>query len=287
MSLDNKSYKYHKIFCDLLLEAGDYAAQSQAAVKTKFKDGEQAVTETDLYVSKLAHERLASVINQKDYILLDEESIGAVGTPESVFKEYDNLIILDPIDGTAGYAMGRDFWGVILAHWHKGIPIWGGLYLPKRQTLIVNEGSSATCLTMAGTDAEKRVELSAKPIPINSQTYIETHRTNHLAADKEFLKQKAWFNTPESAIQAAYSVLQGQAAAAVISTVYSLWDMAATMALANSAGLTVLDLYNGKEKKVFTAEDITSSWKMERDLLICHPENANTLINLFAEDRKT
>lgn len=277
-------YPYQDCFCSFLLEVGAYARKQQAHCKTSFKAGQQAVTDVDLEVSRRARIAFAPILEQKGFVLVDEESIDKAGTPDQVFADYDDLIILDPIDGTAGYAMGRGYWGINLAHWHRGKPVWGGFYLPAQRTLIFTQDGKAMCRTEIGTEDDATAALQARPIEITSQTFIDVFRSNHLGANQDPLHQKAWFNTPESAVQSAAVVLQGQSAATVVVTANSIWDIAPLAALTGQAGLGLYDLATGQDVRDFSAANFKADWKLPLPLLVCHPHNLQAVRALFAGD---
>jgi fructose-1,6-bisphosphatase/inositol monophosphatase family enzyme len=107
------------------------------------KSDASLVTETDLAISRLARERLAPYLADPRQILVDEETICAVGPPATVFRMPSYQWVLDPIDGTSSYALGRDGFGVCLALLHRRRPLLAGLSLPAKGILLLADGERA------------------------------------------------------------------------------------------------------------------------------------------------
>ena len=75
------------------------------------------VTKTDKHVEKILIEELSKT--KKNYSFLSEE----VGSIQN--KDKDNIWIIDPIDGTRSYVIGRPLWGTLISLAFKGEPIIG------------------------------------------------------------------------------------------------------------------------------------------------------------------
>lgn len=251
-----------------LLKAGDYARDVQKTVKTNFKAGEQAVTEADLAISKMAQEDLAHWLEQENHLLIDEESIDK--SPEEAFDQADYLWVLDPIDGTAGYAMGRLMWGVMLALVYRGKPVTGGIYLPVINRLLITEnGTSWSINTQTG----EKEELKAKAMALNSQTFVESYANEGIKTAAFGFNGKLWANTPEAAAQCFYSTLLNQSCGAVLVKGFSLWDIAAPMALAQNTGHQVFAFQEKEEWPLFRARDFRENWKLTQNYLMTHPDH--------------
>ena len=255
-----------------LLEAGDFALQNQKSAKTHFKDGEQIVTETDIAVSHLARKRLASWLDRPEHLLIDEESIDQAGTPSEAFAAADYLWALDPIDGTAGYALGRKMWGVSLGVFYKGEPLIGGIYLPALRELLLADATNVWRTENVGLPDAQESEIRCVEIPVNSQVFVEGFFGEGFKRSEGF-KKKVWMNTPESAVQGFYSALTLQAAGTTAVAEYSLWDAAAGFVLAQRAGFKIRSLDDGRDFVRFSAQDFKNDWKMNKDWLLCAEGN--------------
>ncbi len=96
------------------------------------------LTEADLAVSSF----LVDAINKhfpthhiKSEELSEDINVGA---------EYEWII--DPIDGTKNFAKKIPFWGVIIAVLHHGEPVYGAVYFPVSDQLILAEKGKGTTL---------------------------------------------------------------------------------------------------------------------------------------------
>ncbi len=253
---------------DFLLEAGEMALRKQDGIKRSYKEGQQALTEADLAVSALAQDRLSPFLAQSDHVLIDEESVSLA--PSEVFQNSEYQWVLDPIDGTAGYALGRKMWGISLGLLHKGAPVAGGIYMPAADYYLLSDGDASYRIDIS---SGRRVQLQCAKMEINSQIFVESfYGIGHAWGDSEF-SQKIWMNTPESAVQGGVSVLLGQSAGAILAKSYSIWDIVAILALARTAGFKTLSIADRSEWTRLSAKDFKDNWKLTSNWLVSHAEN--------------
>lgn len=264
---------------DFLLKAGAFALKNQKGVDSSFKDGQQIVTATDLAISAMAIKHFEPWLSQKDHILIDEESTNL--TPEEVFNNYEYQWILDPIDGTAGYALGRKMWGISLALLHHGKPLVGGIYLPVTNELLMSDGGKSYKIDTKSGD---KVELKTIKMDVNSQVFVESYWGGDIRWGKNFGQEKIWLNRPESAVQSFVSMLTNQAAGATFIKGYSVWDVAGAFVLASNTGYKVLSMECSSEWKQFTAEDFKDNWKLNKNWLLTHPENFEYISRALKEE---
>ncbi len=262
-----------------MLEAGELAVNAQRSITLHYKDGHQALTDTDLAISKLAYVRLASWLNQPGHILLDEESIDQVGTPEDVFAATEYQWALDPIDGTAGYAAGRKLWGVSLGLLHKGVPVAGGIYLPAIGEMLLADDEKAWRIEYPDTDKEHTTALQCKHMTVNSQIFVESYFGNGIEWGQDWSGNKIWMNTPESAIQGFFSAITGQAAGAVMVKGFAVWDVAASAAIALRAGFQIKGLEDDRLLTAYQSSDFKPNWKQKYNWLISHTANFDHIKN--------
>ena len=263
----NKQQAYSDIK-NFLIKAGDYALENQTGIKRNYKEGEQALTETDLAVSKIAQEDFADWLSQDGHILIDEESITL--TPEEAFASSKYQWVLDPIDGTAGYALGREMWGVSLGLLENGKPIIGGIYLPVQKKLLIADENAAHIINLNLVEQEP---IKAELMEVNSQIYVESFLGFDRHWGTDMSENKVWLNTPECAVQAFYSTYTNQSAGASFYQIFSLWDIAGSAAIAQHSGHKIMSLDDGREWERFTAQDFSDKWKLKEAWLLCHPDN--------------
>lgn len=128
------------------------------------KPGSQGpVTEADLAVDKMLHERLRDA--RPDYGWLSEET-----TDTQARLKADRLFIIDPIDGTRAFIEGNPTWSHSLAVAEGGQVIAAAVYLPMHDALyLATKGQGATLnglpLNVSGRgDLSGAEVLAAKPI---------------------------------------------------------------------------------------------------------------------------
>ncbi len=266
-----------------LHEAGALATEAQPSITMMLKDGDQALTETDLAISRLAHQRLAHWLSQSGHVLIDEESIDQVGSPQEIFRNSEFQWVLDPIDGTAGYAAGRQQYGISLGLLHKGKPILGGIYLPSRHELIFADGSQAWRTINAFTPMETTSCLKFSEKLVNSQTFVESYFGKIWSWDSSFSPRTFWLNTPESAVQGFFSLFSGQAVGATWVPLYSIWDVAAAAAIGQQAGFITKTMRNKNSFELFDSTNVKPNWKITESWLCCAPSNFDTIRNGLME----
>lgn len=251
-------------------EAGTLAVQNQGQAKISYKDGNQALTETDLAISNLAQQRLKTWFDQPDHMLIDEESIKL--TPDEVFTKSEYQWCLDPIDGTAGYALGRKLYGISIGICHKGKPLLGVIYLPAIHELLIADEDKAWRTENPFSAQAKESPLQCRTMDVHSQIFVESY-FGKIATWDGLFSGKIWLNTPESAVQGFASVLTLQAAGATMTTMFSIWDVAAAAAIAQRSGFIIRSLSNGRVFTEFEPNDFKSNWKLSGTWLICADQN--------------
>jgi len=267
--------KVNEAIRDFLLEAGAHALKIQKNIDCRYKKGQQAVTQADLDISHMATEKLSYWLEQDDHVLIDEESVDTIAAPEDVFKKTRYQWVLDPVDGTAGYALGRDRWGISLGLMEEGVPVGGGFYMPALGALVLMENGQATCTNV--TTGEKTPMPMARSMDVNSQIFVESYigLEGYWGAGAE--QNRAWINTPESALQGGYSTLMGQAAGMSFFEGFSIWDMVGIAAIANATGFKFMAMDDGRLFERFTGENYNENWKLKGRWILSHPDNYQVL----------
>lgn len=152
-----------------LAEAGALALSRQSEAIQFIKSDKSIVTETDMAISRLAHQRLARYLAEPGHILVDEETIAAIGPPAAVFSATSYQWVLDPIDGTSSYALGRDGFGVYLALLHRGRPLLAGCNLPARNILLLADHRQAYLVQHGA----RRPLTARRPPSFSAQHFLE------------------------------------------------------------------------------------------------------------------
>jgi myo-inositol-1(or 4)-monophosphatase len=109
-------------------EAGELAMRwfrpgAPTAARTDYKTGGSPVTEADLAVDAFLTERLRALFPDAGW--LSEETVDSADR-----LERETVLVVDPIDGTRGFAEGDARWAVSVALVRAGRPIAGAIAAP-------------------------------------------------------------------------------------------------------------------------------------------------------------
>lgn len=254
------------------MTAGALAVENQQKITVQLKNGKDALTETDLAVSKMAYDYFGDWLAMDGHILIDEESTDQIGKPDEVFANSTYQWVLDPVDGTAGYAMGRSLWGITLALLKNGEPLLGIIYLPAMKDMLVADLDKAVWIRNVGTPDAFETPLSVRDMELYGQTFVESYFGAGMAWDEKW-SRKIWINRPESAIQGFFSALVGQAAGATMINKFSIWDVAAAVVLAKRSGYQVRGMAEDRLLTSFTGQDFQDNWKLKTHWLLSSEKN--------------
>ena len=121
----------HRQIQNLMIEAGQKALsmREEGQLETSFKSADEnpysIVTEADKESSRILTTGLQELF--PDTMIISEEQ-----DAHSETGEYDNAIIIDPIDGTRGFSSGGNNFGVLVGFVENKNPVRGYAYYPGR-----------------------------------------------------------------------------------------------------------------------------------------------------------
>jgi myo-inositol-1(or 4)-monophosphatase len=157
-------------------------------------------------------------------------------------------MILDPIDGTAAYARGLNFYAISLALADDaGRPLLAILHLPGmgRWFVATFDASGATVHSVAetdrGLDVRPQVPRADPPPALTPDAYLWLGSDPHLRLDLSRWPGKVRALGATAAHLALLLDDTIDPIAAVV-TRYKIWDVAAGLALAEAAGFEIRDL---------------------------------------------
>lgn len=131
------------VFARAVLDAGELALGyfrpgERTSAKVSHKEGGSPVTEADILVDRFLERRLAPLFPDAGW--LSEET---ADSEQRLSK--DLVLVVDPIDGTRGFASGHAVWAIAVALIRQGRPIIGVVHAPAlRETYIAAQGAGAT-----------------------------------------------------------------------------------------------------------------------------------------------
>jgi len=205
---------------ELVLEAGRMAMAMRPSATIDRKADASFVTSADLAVQ----EYLIAEIGKRcpdDGFVAEEEGVGR--SPQAARR----LWVLDPIDGTASYALGLPGWGVSVGLVEDGRAVEGWFYEP-----VMDE------MFNAGPDRGMRYQgeparvLPDRPADRDTSIFVDSRFHQRLALDPSFPGKARSLGTTVGHL--AY-VASGRTEAAVVQNVHA-WDFAAGQAMLIHAG---------------------------------------------------
>jgi myo-inositol-1(or 4)-monophosphatase len=184
------------------------------------------VSEADLAVDRLLHERLATP--RPAYGWLSEESADRPARLQA-----RRVWIIDPIDGTRAFLAGLPDWTISAALVEDGSPVLAAIFNPNLAEFFAARRGHGSALNGA-------------PIAVSMRDRIEGSR---MIANKGLLERKVWTEPwpPTESVWAnsiAYRlalIAAGRADAALSITGKAEWDLAAAELLVQEAGGKVTD----------------------------------------------
>lgn len=222
-----------------VVEAGHVARDMAArGVASWSKENDSPVTEADMAVDALLHERLVGLA--PTYGWLSEET---ADHPERL--ERRRVWIVDPIDGTRAFMAGRADWGVAAALVEDGRPVAGALYAPITDELF---------LAVAGRGAS----LNGAPIGASAVETLAGARADGPAPWLDLIDPAGLLRRVPRIRSLALRIARvasGEIDAAFAAPNAHDWDLAAADLLVHEAGgrLTTLDglplIYNAPEPR--------------------------------------
>lgn len=217
-------------------EAGDLAlsffrpgAKTSAAV-TK-KPGGSLVTEADHAVNRLLEEKLRALVPDAGW--LSEESADS-----DKRLSQDLVLVVDPIDGTRGFANGERAWAVAVAVVYRQRPVVGIVYAPALGELYLAVKNGGAQLNGQAISCSMRKQLNASALVAGPLAMASEMRGVGLQFD---LLPKI----PSLALRIA-KVATGALDAGFVSADSHDWDVAAADLIVNEAGGRLTSLY-GRE----------------------------------------
>lgn len=125
--------------------------------RLKKEDSTQVLTDTDIEIGKYLVEEVKK--NYPNHNIIDEES-GVIDNGS------DFTWVIDPIDGTANFAVGVPTYGTMIGLLENDIPIAGGMSLPSFDQIIIAQKTKGAYLNGKRTRVTAETDLSKVLIAI-------------------------------------------------------------------------------------------------------------------------
>ena len=265
--------EFHDALLPLLEKAGKLALDMQSATEVEEKADKTVVTATDLAVTQLMLDGLKPLYTQPGHMMLDEEN---AGEPEEAARLLDAeyLWVMDPIDGTATYALGLPMWGVCVGVLRRGQPWLGFIYLPALGELYYADDKEGYVVTHAFTpQAKKRALAAPKPRP-QDMNFVALGTTLGKNGHHWDGKIAYPFGIHASCVTQAWTVA-GRVTAAIR---YSkVWDVVIAWPMFKHAGMQLLRYPDGQPLERITADLVGKNWYLEDIYFVCEPQKFSAL----------
>lgn len=236
----------------VLAQAGNRLIAAQPDVSWRLKSDGTFLTALDGEIQQTLKGPLLDIF--PGCVFVAEEDTSAL----TVARERKPRLILDPIDGTAAFARGFNFFSISLAVLNSnGEPRVGIVYLPSRGKWYAGAQEAAGWVSyhvsVAGGNVKAtslRTTVAQRPSWKMEDTYVYVSSNAHREIEMSSFEGKLRA-LGASASHLALLLDRTLDPGAVILTNYKLWDVVAGLPLAQSAGFEIRDLRRPKEAFVF------------------------------------
>ncbi len=154
---------YVKTLLSLVRDAGRIALRLIDDSHPGLKPDNSIITDGDLAISRLAHQRLRKLMATGRHALIDEEDPRKGDYLNEAFLERTPFIwAIDPIDGTRSYANRMPHYGISVGLIRNRKPWLGAVYFPSLRELFYCDGVRAYYVTDPFTRRAKSTQI--KPV---------------------------------------------------------------------------------------------------------------------------
>jgi myo-inositol-1(or 4)-monophosphatase len=217
--------------------AGQRAMEELSFIRVSVKGGSELVTQADARCQQIIVDRVKETY--PDHGFIAEE-----GKEGEIFKQPPRGAerlwwVIDPIDGTTNFAHGILSFTISIAVMHEGEPIVGVIFEPATDSMFTAVKGGEAQLNSRRITAGKDKMDKFSNVGLDSQ--FEDGVPGWTC---EIMKRTKFRNFGTVALQMSY-VAKGSLIATIVSCA-KLWDIAAGLAIARSAGAVITDWQGGK-----------------------------------------
>jgi fructose-1,6-bisphosphatase/inositol monophosphatase family enzyme len=260
---------------DFLKAAGRIASRQQKSLSANLKPDMSIVTQADLNISRLFRKRIENYLTIKGHRVLDEEDLPS---SRDLFKTGTEYIwTLDPIDGTNTYYHGFPLWAIAVGLYRNFRPYLGAIYMPSTGELLYTDGTNSYFVSGAFSRREKIIILNKNRKQVFTGKDIVLHR--RICGNSE----KYTVIDLYSSYVIAFYTLAGKSIASFFGESSKLWDISATLPIAQNIGLCFRNIENDRELENIDDKIINDNWSLNSRYIMCNPKIYDSLkaANLF------
>jgi histidinol-phosphatase len=239
----------------LALEAGRFILPLWKKVTVDYKADGSEVTEADRGAEQLLRTRIAD--RYPDHAILGEEFGGEQK------RDAEHLWLLDPVDGTASFAMGLPLFGTLIGYLRNGEP-WVGVIAAHALREIVYAATDQGCWHQSNGNDPRRVRTSE--VSDLAQAFVVSTTLEHTDMDptdpkssvrlSRLYRESRRFRWSGDCIN--YALLCQGVVDVALDTRVNPWDIAAVTPCVREAG-GVLTSLDGKEDVVWQPDLVASA----------------------------
>ncbi|WP_455674823.1 3'(2'),5'-bisphosphate nucleotidase CysQ [Phocaeicola sp.] len=215
-----------------------------------------------------AHEMIMNYLQDTPYPVLSEEG---KHLPYGERSQWEMLWIVDPLDGTKEFIKRNGEFTVNIALVEKGVPAFGAIYVPVKQTLYWGEVSMGAykiegITSRDGQSLDEMINIAVgMPCSQTRDAFVMVASRSHLSPETEAYiaeKRKEYSNVELVSVGSSIKICwvsEGIADEYPRFAPTMEWDTAAGHAIAKAAGAEVYQA--GKtEPLVYNKEDLLNPW---------------------------
>lgn len=261
--------KYLFVAIDAALRAGEQILAIYNDPASDFEIERKADNSPLTIADRRAHETIATVLNETPFPLLSEEG---KQMDYGVRKTWNELWIVDPLDGTKEFIKRNGEFTVNIALVREGIPVMGVIYLPvKRELYFGSESLGAYKLAgitaLEDSDTLEGVMAKADRLPLKAETdrFVIVASRSHLSPETEvYIETKRHQHGEVELISSGSSikiclVAEGKAHVYPRFAPTMEWDTAAGHAIARAAGMEIYQA-EGVMPLQYNKENLLNPW---------------------------
>jgi myo-inositol-1(or 4)-monophosphatase len=261
-----------KLMLSLARDAGRIALRLMDDSHPELKQDASVITQADLAISALAHQRLKPLIATGQHMLIDEEDpLKATYLDDAILSSTPYVWSIDPIDGTRVYANHLPHYGISIGLIKDRRPFLGAVYFPTLKELFYCDGENAYLVKDAFSWNQRRILIK----PVDEEI---SNRSIFIMAD-EMGKDFTW-HSPDcrymvfSSAVSEYCWPAAGRACGSLSRVH-LWDFAGSWPIVEKAGLKFRNAKTGQVLDRLEAGLFQSSpaWKLKDYYILSSERN--------------
>ena len=263
---------YVKLMLSLARDAGRVALRLSDHLQPELKADTSVITEADRSVSALAHQRLKSLIETGQHVLIDEEDPRKIDYFDEAFLDRTPYVwSIDPIDGTRVYANHMPHYGVSIGLMKDRRPYLGAVYFPALKELFYCDGVHAYFVRNAFCVNARRSRIKPVDEMITSRSIFIL--SDELGEDFAWRSSDCRYLVLSAAVSEFCWPAAGRACGS-LARVY-LWDFAGSWPIVEKAGLKFRNAQTGQplerlETSLFQASPV---WKMKDFYILSSERN--------------